>query len=676
MIGMTTKLAALDILRARLLTSATPALAALGHLLDTHPQYASMGALGTGMGDFAPVRLPSGGPLGSSGANPYVELWKLVFNVFGGDGTPANPGLKPVLDTIRDLLARLDAVAAAEDLDGLKAMSGEVDTLNQIATDLSAILVTIKGDGTLANLGIVPQVVSLIGARSQPAMVRPRPAGGAGFPPRFWTVRDFLSKRRTGRFARQLWTSAAASGDDRLRAYALGWLSSWSLCAGGSSAVASIVSAPYRNQWWRSRFVGNYIDLWCYGYAKVGARPKPYTDWPNLCAQELHKRVEVPGASYDADAIMRNLRLGSALNDVLPPALVTWWLGAYEAVYGDLGTARPQMDADKLQDAHAMAWLVLWFQTSPASIGCQAVAPLAPSSCGGAPPWTDPLVPGDAGGGAGGPPPPDIDKKIKPENVVCAILLAILGVVAFCFGGWAAGGLAIAGAIALAASAGTIDWDKFRCSLAWYRLYIYNGLRALHDVLSLGALVHPYTPELSVDDTAIHLLSDIPTHVRTGDNIVMSRNKSERYPAVPWDGNGFTWFDDNPACPNCPPRWPRWPPPIPPPSWTTPPIRSVRARPSTPRPGRWPPTAAAPRPRPGSRIPSTPCWPRSARTSVRCRTTTSTATAARATRPGASSTTPGPIPSTSNLPPEAHHGDPCAGPCRTRRQVLARPMAG
>lgn len=91
----------------------------------------------------------------------------------------------------------------------------------------------------------------------------------------------------------------------------------------------------------------------------------------------------------------------------------------------------------------------------------------------------------------GGPPPPEIDKKVKVGNVICAVILAILGIVAFCFGAWVAGGAAIAGAVALAVTAGTIDWDKFRCSLVWYRVYMYNGLRALHDVMSLGGLVHP-----------------------------------------------------------------------------------------------------------------------------------------------------------------------------------------
>ncbi len=133
---------------------------------------------------------------------------------------------------------------------------------------------------------------------------------------------------------------------------------------------------------------------------------------------------------------------------------------------------------------------------------------------------------------------------MKPENIVCAILLAILGVASFFFGGFVAGGAAIAGAIALVVTAGTIDWDKFRCDLAWYRLYLFNGLRALHDVLALGALVHPYKNELAEDQTTFQLLQGIdPTIVRTGDNVVMSRPTEKRFPHVPWSGSGFSWFD-------------------------------------------------------------------------------------------------------------------------------------
>jgi len=544
MIGIVTKFAALDILRSRLSASPDPAHRTLGTLIDTHLAYAYFGALGTSYGDFSPVRLAETGVLGDPGANPYVLIWKLIFNIFGGDETSGNPGLKPVLDRIRNLLARLDTIAAAEDLSALQAMSSEVDTLNQIAADLNAVLIRIKGDGTLSNLGIVPTIGELIGNVSKPAIVKPRVDGNVGFPPVFWTLRDLLSWRRSGRFAQTLWDQAAASGNDELRAYALGWLSSWSLCTSGASAVASIIGAPYRNQWWRARFVSNYIDLWAHGYAEVGPEPAPYAGWPNLCERELQRRIQLPGAALDADDVMKSLRLGNPLTTALPTQFTDYWTRCYESVYGDFGLDRPLVTADTLQDAYGLAWLVLWFQTSAESLGCQSVMPTAPTDCGSAPSWSDPTVPGDAGGGVGGPPAPAVDRELKPGNVICAILLAIAGVALICVGGYAAGAAAIGGAIALAATAGTIDWAKLRCDIAWYHLYLYNGLRALHDLMSLGGFVHPYTFELSQDMTAFSLLRDVPITFRTGDHIVKSRVR-ENFPVVPWSGGGILdWLND------------------------------------------------------------------------------------------------------------------------------------
>lgn len=543
MIGIAAKFAALDILRDRLSASGDAKLKVLGELLAKHREFGYFGALGPSYGDFSPVRIKAD-TIGSPGANPYVQIWKTIFGVFGGDGTAGNPGLKPVLDKIRNLLDKLDQIAANEDLSALQGLQGEVATLNQIAADLNAIVITIKGDGTLNNLGIVPQFATLIGDTSRPAIIKPRPDGKVGFPSRFWTLRDFLSWRRTGRFAKRLWDSAQASGNDDLRAYALGWLSTWSLSASGASAVASIIGAPYRNQWWRARFVSNYSDVWSWGHGTVGPDSAPYNSWPNLCDQDLHKRIQFPGVTLDAVDVMEKLRLATALTTALPGAFVSFWMGAYDDVYGDLGPDRPQVTADTLQDAYGLAWLVLWFQTSPESLGCHHTMPAAPTDCGSAPSWTNPAVPGDNGTGVG-PPAPSVDPKVKPLNVVCAIILAILGIIAFALGGGLVGAGLIAGAIALAATAGTIDWAKFRCDLAWYRLYMYNGLRALHDLLSLGALAHPYKFELSQETTSVNLLQDIPTEFKTGDHILKSRaTGKERFPAIPWSGGGFSWFND------------------------------------------------------------------------------------------------------------------------------------
>jgi len=546
MLGIATRLAGLQSLRNRLMASADPNLVAYANLIDVHPQWANFGALGPAWGDLCPTHIDMV-VFGSPGVSGYTALWKKIFSVFGGDGSDANPGLKPVLDQIRSLLDQLDAIAAAEDLDALKGMAGSIDTINQIAVKLTAIVTAIKGDGTLTNLGIVPEIAQLIGGSNKPSIVKNRPDGSVGFPANFWTLREFLSWRRTGRFAKKLWDTANASGRDELRAYALGWISGWALATGGSSAVGSIIGAPYRNQWWRARFVANYVDLWSHGYATTGPAPKPYTPWPNLCAAELNKKIQIPGASFDPDGLLSSLLKEQALAAQLPSFFVDYFLSAYDSVYQNLDPRRPKLDAGTLQDGYAMTWLVLWFQTSPQSLGCQDTAPMPSAACGTPPSWTTPASGGS--GGSGGavstPPAPSIDPKIKPENVICAIILSILGLAGLLTGNLAAGGAAIAGAVALAESAGTIDWDKFRCDLGWYRLYLFNGLRALHDVLSLGGLVHPYKAELAIDETSIQLLSGLdPTVIRTGDNIVMSKPNRERFPAVPWSGSGFSWFDE------------------------------------------------------------------------------------------------------------------------------------
>lgn len=547
MTGIITKFSALAVLEKTLSSSGDPEMARLGDLINRHSAFAHLGSLCDSVGDFAPVRVESSGQLGSPGSNPYVTIWKLIFDVFGGDGSPENPGLKPLLDKIRGLLSQLDTIAAAEDLDALMAMEGEVNTINEISANLDAVITRIKGDGTLNNLGMVLDFQQAISSLNRPAIVKERSDGKVGFPERFWTLREFLAWRRSGDFAKELWDKALSSGSEELQAYALGWISSWSLNAGGSSAIASIVGAPYRNQWWRTRFVSNYIDLWTHGFYQTGASmsgdiPTPgYDTWPNLCSSEQHKKIEIPGITFDAEDIMKKLRMLEALPKNLPDFFTDYWTSCYENVYGDLGTERPKVNAEILQDAYAMVWLVLWFQTSPQSLGCHASTVVTPASCGSAPSWTDPTSAGGGGSGGGAIPEPSINPMIDEAAIGCAIFLLILGILLIIGGGYAAGGAAIAGAIITAANSGTIDWDKFRCDLEWYKLFLHNALRALHDLLSLGGFVHPYTHELAQDQTLIELLEGFDTNLDTGKNILKTQVK-ERYPLVPWSGAGF-WFD-------------------------------------------------------------------------------------------------------------------------------------
>src|SRR5206468_6769938 len=127
-------------------------------------------------------------------------------------------------------------------------------------------------------------------------------------PSNAWQARDTLHGSQTGRFLRALTELAS---DDHQKAYALGATIGYAADLCGNPFINNVVGAPYRNQWWRHRWISNHIDTWVYGYYRLGGGnvvqvpnsgvPRPlYTDWPNVCEAGLHKRIELPGLSVDA----------------------------------------------------------------------------------------------------------------------------------------------------------------------------------------------------------------------------------------------------------------------------------------------------------------------------------------------------------------------------------------
>ena len=84
-------------------------------------------------------------------------------------------------------------------------------------------------------------------------------------------------------------------------------------------------------------------------------------------------------------------------------------------------------------------------------------------------------------------------------------------------------------------------------------MYLNNGLKALHDLLTLGGFTHPYPSELALDSTTITLLG-VPYTFDSGKRLAKSRplfpkeliNALHRepvgsYPTKAWDGGLGTW---------------------------------------------------------------------------------------------------------------------------------------
>lgn len=518
-----------DLLRARLAAPGADPSGVLA-VIEAHPQFAYFGSLGPSIADYLPPEAGAEGGLGVG--NQYVKLWTLIYSLVGDDMRVAH-GLFSVLRAMNDFLDKVVPIADAEDLDALKAMESEIDVINQTAADLKTIVEVIPD--------IVPLIGSGIGAGMQPRVNVP--VGGAVPPAQTWEPRNFLHWSSTGEFANALVAAADASGDDRCRAFAYGWLASYSAKAGGSAFINSIVGGPYRLHWWRHRWVGNSVAAWVYGFYESGATmagdvPTPgYQTWPNLCDAKLHEKLEF--SPIDPQAVMQAIWKAQPLPDVLPPEIGECLLDAFRDVYGDPGPDS-HFKAEALNGAYLLTWLQLWFQTSGEGIGCNPLPPLAPpAGCGGTPSWVDPNVPGDTGGGST-PPSPSIESDPDVGKIVSGILLALLGVAAIAATAVIPGAAAIAAGIDLIIDGATaIDWAKLRCDLYWYRLYLYNGLAALHNIMTLGGFAYPYAAELAVDSTTVQLLG-IPFTFDSGKAITKSK-PSDKYPASMWSGLISTW---------------------------------------------------------------------------------------------------------------------------------------
>jgi hypothetical protein len=462
------------------------------------------GALGPAIGDFLPNELSA--TIGGAGRTPYYAAWRLVFEIAVGNGDPnpdtSLPGAAPTLRTLIGLLERMKQLVAARDFDGMVALrdSGALDQVQSASRDLGKILRFFSDTSNLGN------IATLLGAQSMPRIDNTVQTA----PPSAWTGRDFLHWKRTGEFTAALWADASKSGDPRFVAYALGWLVCYATLVCGSGFISSVAGSSYRTYWWRTRWIANFVDAWLCGFygsgstiADDGNPDKPFEQWPSLCSAGLHNLVDLT-SGLDPEATALDVVMDSPdhpLPRVLPTEFTDYWIGAWTRVYGT--TTAPLFTADRLQIGYLMTWLVLWFQTSGDVIGCNPQPPAAPpTACGSnpqPPDWIDPTQTNPVTGSLFTPPTPNAEHDPDIAEVVCGIILAILGLALTVFGGGAVGIPLLVGGIVLAVDGEKqLNWDDLECQLYWLSMYVYTGLNALHQVTVLGGFQHPYARDFEV----------------------------------------------------------------------------------------------------------------------------------------------------------------------------------
>ncbi len=107
---------------------AGPALNQVAKVMDDHPQFAHLGAIGPALADF----LPSPAPRGT-----YLSVWTEVLRILGGD-----LGLHNTLKQIEALMCDMDDILNDEDFDRLKAFSdrGDFDKVQDLSSNFADIV--------------------------------------------------------------------------------------------------------------------------------------------------------------------------------------------------------------------------------------------------------------------------------------------------------------------------------------------------------------------------------------------------------------------------------------------------------------------------------------------------------------------------------------------------------
>ncbi|MCK0142269.1 hypothetical protein [Aliiroseovarius sp. F20344] len=493
------------------------------NILLAHKSFAYLGALGPLLREYTPLipaefnswrdtrefqtKLENEGlvSLSEEELNQLLRLHRRAMMVGYGELFKQVRTQWPLLQTTYALLDDLDAIAENEDLSALKARKDDIDALGEVLKGETGDDAEEEEDGEgeeekepfgfEEERKLIDDLNGLFRPflQTEPAKISDEiddpeeieAAESAATTSAYfststatWRETELMRWRRTGDFARGLLD--AAGDDDRLKAYAYGYMAHVAAAVTGQPFINSIVGGPYRSHWWRHRFVTNHIDSWIYGFYgasadMIGDTPEPpYEDWPELCSAKLHEKIDLGlglnGLEY-IHAVLGQNEAGESVAepssddlDVLAEFLSSVTTDVY-AEDGELPLSSLQIGQDFTPESFRLAYLglssVLWLQTSGEGPVCaRKLKASPPDECFENPPdWVDEV---------GSPPSPS---KYKGA-LAGSIILAILALISLLTGGLAAGVAALAGAAGTAVVTSNVFWKELRCTLYWTRYMV------------------------------------------------------------------------------------------------------------------------------------------------------------------------------------------------------------
>jgi len=233
----------------------------LGQLMQDHPNFASLGAIGPDLffflPDFRNVTIQCQTINISSVLTTILDLLEKLYADLDPFISKWEQYLGPIEENTAEEMSRLTGGFS----ETVGTITGELKTI--LINGLEVFLTGLNDWWENFSLGL-----------------------DKGFDDQSYLWSDMLHYRATGQFARNLWKNADASGSDAARAYALGYMTHVGTDVTGHGFVNSIVGGPFRLHWQRHHLVENHMDsLW---YLNDPMSPKMGGNYSQLTESALY----------------------------------------------------------------------------------------------------------------------------------------------------------------------------------------------------------------------------------------------------------------------------------------------------------------------------------------------------------------------------------------------------
>jgi hypothetical protein len=431
-------------------------------------------------------------------AKPVSTMYALILGPSGIDVATNWPLLTQVqnlLNTISTIVSAQNEIGLAEQIGNLKSLGSKTSGFSSIPTRLETVAKEFAFIIALGPWEEEPDFAALSDLPGAPSLPAQDDQAGC-------RLYELLRWHRAGDFASNLTLKAQTPAQ---KAFAEGWTCHYAAAVTGEPFVNNIVGGPYRTHWWRNMLVRNFVDAWIFGLVRTPATmandtPTPaYGSWRSICSAKLHEdfnlagSLGVPDPSVGVPAAVGALVTGNItgalpvlpaelveISDLFQEALTATYSPAELALIG--ATSQPDVGvtftpAALLPAAFVGAFAVYWFLTSGTGVfGNNTLVPPPSVACGSTPP---PFVKSGA--------TPSVGSIINPAGAACAVVMAILALLAL-FSGDLPGALA---ALAVAASAPVVNWNTLACDLWWITKGVLEGFNALRDGLVFAGLAYP-----------------------------------------------------------------------------------------------------------------------------------------------------------------------------------------